>query len=256
MKVGAIRLRKTKRAMGRSPTTRPDMRCCAVSVRISPWMRTRSRMVKAMESRISARLPPTWCWMEIAMTISSRSSERTRRTMLSSAWSKGRPRLTSRTTRANSVDMGAWVSRTTISIACRNEAPARRALATSVIVSASWSLNFLSREFWRRRTQKRGRKKPTIAPTTRKSGLPSVGRMGDSRSMSTGTPTVVAAHRPRYSLTRSLRSARARSDAIWLPKSCRSSLRLIARSAGLAESAWAQDWASPSGFACSWPDDT
>ena len=64
------------------------MRCWAVRVRISPLMRTRSRMVKAIESRISARLPPTWCWMAMAVVISSRSSERTRRTRLASACSK------------------------------------------------------------------------------------------------------------------------------------------------------------------------
>ena len=59
-------------------------------------------MVKAIESRISARLPPTVCWIEMAVAISSRSSDRTRRTMFSSACSNGRPRLTSRMTRPNS----------------------------------------------------------------------------------------------------------------------------------------------------------
>src|ERR1035437_6599585 len=97
------------------------MRCCDVSVLISPLIRTRSRIVNAMESRISARLPPTWCWIVIAVVISSRSSERTRRTMFSRAASKASPRLTSRTTRLNSVVIGGCASRTTISIACRNE---------------------------------------------------------------------------------------------------------------------------------------
>jgi tight adherence protein B len=37
-----------------------------VSVLISPLIRIRSRIVKAIESRISARLPPTWYWMLIS----------------------------------------------------------------------------------------------------------------------------------------------------------------------------------------------
>ena len=79
----------------------------------------------------------------MAVAISSRSSDRTRRTMFSSAWSNGRPRLTSRMTRANSVEIGGCVSRTTISMACRNDEPARSALAISVIVSGSCLLNAL-----------------------------------------------------------------------------------------------------------------
>ena len=47
---------------------------CAVSVDISPLMRTRSRMVKEIESRISARLPPTSRWTFIAVTTKSRST--------------------------------------------------------------------------------------------------------------------------------------------------------------------------------------
>src|SRR2546422_213567 len=66
----------------------------------------RSRIVNAIESRISARLPPTWCWIAIAVAISSKSSDFTRRTMFSSATSNGRPRFTSRMTRPNSVEIG------------------------------------------------------------------------------------------------------------------------------------------------------
>ena len=62
--------------------------------------------------------------MVIAVAISSRSSDFTRRTMFSIACSNGRPRLTSRMTRANSVEIGGRDSRTTSSIACRNEDPA------------------------------------------------------------------------------------------------------------------------------------
>ena len=42
----------------------------------------------------------------MAVAMSSRSSERTRRTMFSSALSKGSPRFTSRMTRPNSIEMG------------------------------------------------------------------------------------------------------------------------------------------------------
>ncbi|MEZ4597600.1 MAG: hypothetical protein R3C32_12750 [Chloroflexota bacterium] len=59
MNCGAMAEMMPSRATGRKPTTYPDMRPCAVRVRISPLMRTRSRMVNAMESSISARLPPT-----------------------------------------------------------------------------------------------------------------------------------------------------------------------------------------------------
>ena len=100
----------------------------------------------------------------MAVAISSRSSDRTRRTMFSSAWSNGRPRLTSRMTRPNSVEIGGRDSRTTISIACRNDEPARSALAIRVIVSGSCLLNALSRPFLRRLSQKRGSRKPTKAP--------------------------------------------------------------------------------------------
>ena len=77
----------------------------------------------------------------MAVAISSRSSERTRRTMFSSAWSNGRPRLTSRMTRPNSVEIGGRDSRTTSSMAWRNDDPARRALAMRVMVSGSCLLN-------------------------------------------------------------------------------------------------------------------
>ena len=202
------------------------MRCCAVSTRISPMMRTRSRMVKAMESRISARLPPTWCWMVMAVVISSRSSERTRRTMLVSACSKGRPRLTSRMTRLNSVEMGGCVSRTTSSMACRNEAPARRALATSVMVSARWSLKACRRLHLRRFTYQRGTHQPRMTATSRARGLSRPGRTVLPRMKATmGVPTTAAVRRARYSEGRSCRSARASSRAMLVPQSRRSTTR-------------------------------
>src|SRR4026208_1537209 len=64
--------------------------------------------------------------MLMAVAVSSRSSDRTRRTMFSSAWSNGRPRLTSRMTRPNSVETGGRDSRTTRSIGWRNEGAGRR----------------------------------------------------------------------------------------------------------------------------------
>ena len=113
----------------------------------------------------------------MAVAISSRSSERTRRAMLLSACSKGRPRLTSRMTRLNSVLMGGCVSRTTISMDCRNEEPARSELAMSVMVSARRLLKALRRSLLRRFSQKRGSHQPMTTAATYASGLPSVGRM-------------------------------------------------------------------------------
>ena len=52
----------------------------------------------------------------MAVAISSRSSDRTRRTMFSRATSNDRPRLTSRMTRPNSVEIGGRDSRTTSSM--------------------------------------------------------------------------------------------------------------------------------------------
>ena len=45
MKPGTAMNRKAARPMGSPATTYPDRRCCAVRVRISPLIRTRSRMV-------------------------------------------------------------------------------------------------------------------------------------------------------------------------------------------------------------------
>src|ERR687895_614862 len=71
----------------------------AVRVRISPWIRMRSRIVCAMESRTVARLPPTCAWIWMAVTMSSRSSDATRRTRLLSAGCSAIPSCISRTTR-------------------------------------------------------------------------------------------------------------------------------------------------------------
>ncbi len=75
-------------------------------------------------------------------------------------------------------------------MACRNDEPARSALAMSVMVSASRLLKALSRSALRRLSQKRGRQKPTTPPMSRKSGLPRVGKKGLSRNMRAGTPSV------------------------------------------------------------------
>src|SRR5262245_60466649 len=195
------------------------MRCCAVRVLSSPLIRTRSRIVNAIESRISARLPPTVCWIEMAVAISSRSSDFTRRTMFSSATSNDRPRLTSRMTRPNSVEIGGRDSRTTSSMAWRNEEPARRALAISVMVSGSCLLNELSRLDFRRFSQKRGSMNPIRAPMRSTIGLRSAGNTTDSTTIRTGTPIVHATQMTRYSLTFRRRSARAISRARFAPKS-------------------------------------
>src|SRR6478752_7196454 len=176
-------------------------------------------MVYAIESRISARLPPTVCWMLMAVAISSRSSDRTRRTMFSIACSNGRPRLTSRMTRLNSVDIGGRDSRTTSSTAWRNEEPARRPLASRVIVSGSCLLNAPSRPALRRLSQKRGSRKPRNAPTMRASGLRSAGSASDATMNRNGSPKIAPIQIARNSDGLSFRSARAMSRARFAPKS-------------------------------------
>jgi hypothetical protein len=102
--------------------------------------------------------------------------------------------LTSRITRWNSVDTGGSVSRTTISTACRNEEPARSALAMSVIVSARRELNARRRPPCRRRSQKRGTKKPTMAPMIRPSGPARAGRKSPPTTATrTGIAIIAAA---------------------------------------------------------------
>ncbi len=146
--------------------------------------------------------------------------------MFSSAVSNARPRFTSRITRPNSVEIGGRDSRTTSSIAWRNEEPARRALAIRVIVSGSCLLNELRRLDLRRPSHSRGSMNPTRAPTSRTNGLPSVGRATESTSITSGTPTMQAAQIMRYSLTLRRRSARAISRAMFAPKSRCSTTRL------------------------------
>ena len=131
----------------------------------------------------------------MAVVISSRSSERTRRARLVSACSKGRPRLTSRMTRLNSVEMGGCVSRTTISMDCRNDEPARSELAMSVMVSARRPLNALRRLLLRRLSQNRGQPPADDrAPATYASGLPRLGTMvAPSRNTIAGMPSMAPA---------------------------------------------------------------
>ena len=144
-------------------------------------------------------------------------------------------------TRLNSVEIGGRDSRTTSSMAWRNDDPARRALAMSVMVSGSCLLKAPSRPFLRRRSQKRGMKKPIRMPISRKSGLPSAGRNGDSRSMTSGTPTMLPAQMSRNSDGLSFRSARARSRDRFAPKSRCSTTLLRLLSAWL----WAISSATP-----------
>ena len=189
-------------------------------------------MVNAIESRISARLPPTVCWIEMAVAISSRSSDRTRRTMFSSATSNESPRLTSRMTRPNSVEIGGRDSRTTSSTAWRNDEPARSAFAIRVIVSGSCLLNEPRRLDLRRLSQKRGIQNPMSSPIRRTIGLRRAGNTTEKMTMPTGTPIVTAAQITRYSLTLRRRSARAISRARFAPKS-RCSTTLLS---------WASAW--------------
>ena len=87
---------------------------------------------------MSARFPPTCCWMSTAVTMSEKSGLPTRPSISVSARSKGFPRFVSRRTRANSVLTGGFISLEMISIVCRKEKPALRELETSVRQSAIW----------------------------------------------------------------------------------------------------------------------
>jgi hypothetical protein len=148
-------------------------------------------------------------------------------------------------TRANSVEIGGRDSRTTSSIACRNDEPARSAFASSVIVSGNCLLNALSRPFLRRFSQKRGRKNPTNPPIRRASGFPNVGKMTDKATMISGMPTIEAPQIARYSDGLRRRSARASSRDRLAPKS-RPSTTLLSWA-----SAWL--WASMSEIG-PWPE--
>src|SRR5438132_1503460 len=101
-----MKVRMRASAKGRPVMMYPEARACAVRVRISPWIRMRSRMVKAIVSRISARLPPTTRWICTAVTIRSKSSLSIRLTMWASESSTETPRFISRTARLNSSAIG------------------------------------------------------------------------------------------------------------------------------------------------------
>ena len=113
--------RKIARPMGRIVISVPDAEAWAVRVLISPLMRMRSRIVCAMLSRISARLPPTVRWMATAVTTRSKSGLSMRFNMLLSASSTDPPRFISRTARENSSDIGGTAFLATVSTACAKE---------------------------------------------------------------------------------------------------------------------------------------
>ena len=112
---------KIASTIGRLVMSWPEERAEAVRVEIWPLIRTRSRIVKAMLSRISARLPPTVRWMATAVTIRSRSSDSIRFTMWLRDSSTDPPRFISRTQRANSSAIGGVAFLETVSIAWANE---------------------------------------------------------------------------------------------------------------------------------------
>ena len=93
-------------------------------------------------------------------------------------------------TRPNSVEIGGRDSRTTSSIACRNDEPARSALAISVIVSGNCLLKAFSRPLMRRLSQK-----PRDAEADERADQQDerIAERPDSRiekmSIPTGTPT-------------------------------------------------------------------
>ena len=68
-----------------------DRRPSAVSVCTSPVTRTRSRIVSAIASSTSARLPPSGSWIKIAVTTRSKSGDCVRASTRPSAVSSGTP---------------------------------------------------------------------------------------------------------------------------------------------------------------------
>ena len=97
-----------------------------------------------MPSRMRARLPPTDDWIPIAVTIRSRSSLPTRRTMLARATGVALPSFISRITRDSSSEIGGEALLATASIACGSDNPAFIALESRLTVSGRRALNALS----------------------------------------------------------------------------------------------------------------
>ena len=147
--------------------------------------------------------------------------------MLASACSVVSPSWTSRITRPNSVEIGGWVSRTTSSVAWRNDDPERNALLKSVIVSARRELKAFRRFCWRRWTYMRGSRYPSNAATTSISGLARSFTNVCPSSQNNATIANIARTRTMtYSSGRSVRSARARSRATRSLQARRSTTRL------------------------------
>ncbi len=96
-------------------TTQPEVRAWAVSAEIWDLTWIRWRIVCEMLSRMPARLPPTVEWIVIAVTIRSRSSEPTRRTILVRACSVEVAMFISRIARDSSSEIGGAVVRETLS---------------------------------------------------------------------------------------------------------------------------------------------
>ena len=96
-------------------------------------------------------------------------------------------------TRPNSVEIGGRDSRTTSSMACRNDEPARSALAIRVIVSGSCLLKALRRPLLRRfEPEAREQEADEGADEQDERVAERREERRSSRNMTTGTPTIAA----------------------------------------------------------------
>ncbi len=149
---------------GSSPRTQAESLPSAASAATWRRMYSRSRMVAATVSSSSARLPPTWRWIRIAITTQAKSLLWKRSATPSSASSRLIPSRVSTSTRRNSPAIGSCPSFTTVSIDWARDRPAASEPEISCSVSGSRLSNFFRR---RPRLKPRYHHGPT-APIARK----------------------------------------------------------------------------------------
>ncbi len=155
-------------ATGIAPTTIPCKRPCAVSERMRCWMRMRSRIVAAIFSKTSVRLPPVRRAISMDWFISVRSSLPTRSSMLRSASSNFTPTRTCWRNSENSCEIGLRLCFTIDSNACRMLKPAFSALLIPIRLSTSCTLNRAMRRRRRIASRIRGAFSASRAPPTAK----------------------------------------------------------------------------------------
>src|SRR6202022_982006 len=163
----------------------------------------RSRIVNAIVSRISARLPPTIRWICTAVTRRSKSSDIMRWFMCSRASSTVMPRFISRTARVNSSDIGTGADLAMVAIAWAKEYPALSALLRRRMVSPSCELRALERLRCRCLTSNTGAKE------LRAPAMVAIAKLWLMKYTAMNARAMTPATARKYSDTRSLMSARA-----------------------------------------------